>query len=227
MNTSVLDHRPAKTVGIRERQRLETRAAVIDAAIALFAARGFDGTPLPTIATDSGVPVPLMIYHFKSKELLWRAAVTEIFARVEAHLEGHRAAIEAATGAQFYRCCARAHLTALARYPEYMRILFQEGTQKSDRLTWLVETHQGRMTEMLKAIIARAQAEGLVPAMNLDDAKFIFSGAFCLSVVLGPEYELVTGNDSRSDAYIERHINNCLRLLLPSVDWNDPVNSGD
>lgn len=220
MNTSTLGYMSRKTVGIREQQRLETRAAVIEVAITLFAARGFDGTSLPAIATLSVIPVPLIIYHFKSKHLLWRASVTEIFARLGAHLETHRFAIETATGPEFYRCCARAHLTALARYPEYMRILFQEGTHKSERLTWLVETHQGAMNEMIKAIISRAQSEGFVPAMNLDDAKFIFSGAFCLSVVLAPEYELVTGTDSLSDSSIERHIDNCLRLLLPSIDWS-------
>lgn len=213
-----------EALGVRAQQRLDTRAAIVESAIALFAAHGFDGTALPAIATLSGFPVPLMIYHFKSKDLLWRAAVAEVFRRVEAHVEGHRASIDAAVGAQFYRRCAQAHLTALAAHPEYMRIVFHEGTQKSERLVWLVNTHQARMTEMLKTIIARAQSEGLVPAVDLDDAKFIFSGAFSLSIVLSPEYEIVTGRDSRSDAYIDRHIDNCLRLLLPVIDWSDPAN---
>jgi TetR/AcrR family transcriptional regulator len=213
----------AKVARPRAQQRADTRHAVLNAAIELFASRGFDGTALPAIAAASGIQVPLIIYHFKNKDTLWRAAVDEVFARVHAHLGEHRAGIEAANGLQYYRRCARAHLTALARYPEYMRIVFQEGTQSSERLQWLVKTHQGPMTDMLKAIIARAQGEGLVPAMNLDEAKFIFSGAFSLSIVLGPEYALVTGEDSRTDAFIERHLDSCLRLLLPSIDWSDPV----
>lgn len=210
--------------GVRERQRAETQRQVIDAAIALFARQGFDGTALPSIAAASGVPVPLMIYHFKSKDQLWRAAVSEVFARVEAHLLRFQAQIQGASGGAFYWLCARAHVSALATYPEYMRMVFQEGTQDSDRLTWLVETHQGKMTELLMAIIARAQAEGLAPSMDLAHAKFIFSGAFALAIVLGPEYRLVTGADSLSPAFIERHIQTCLRLLLPSVDWDDPIN---
>jgi len=214
----------SKSPGMRERQRLETRAQIMESAISLFAARGFDGTTLPAIAADCGVPVPLMIYHFKSKDQLWRAAVGEVYARVDAYLEAQQAGILAASGAQFYRRCARAHLTALAQYPEYMRILFQEGTQESERLAWLVETHQGRMSAMLKAIIARAQLDGLMPAMDLDDAKFIFSGAFSLAIVLAPEYRLATGRDSRSDDFIDRHIDACLGLLLPSIDWQLPEN---
>ncbi|HEX8555378.1 MAG TPA: TetR/AcrR family transcriptional regulator [Sphingomonas sp.] len=213
-----------KRGGVRERQRSETQRQVIDAAIALFSRQGYDGTALPAIAAASGIPVPLMIYHFKSKDQLWRAAVSEVFARVEAHLVRFQPQIEQASGGAFYWLCARAHVSALAAYPEYMRIVFQEGTQDSDRLTWLVETHQGKMTQLLMTIIARAQAEGLAPAMDLAHAKFIFSGAFALAIVLGPEYRLVTGVDSLSPAFIEQHIQTCLRLLLPSVDWDDPVN---
>jgi TetR/AcrR family transcriptional regulator len=208
-----------KRVTSRSLQRDETRKGVIDAAIMLFARQGFEGTGLPAIAGQSGVPVPLIIYHFKTKELLWRAAVDTVFARVETHLESYRAAIESSKGIEFYRISARAHVTALATYPEYMRIVFQEGTQASDRLTWLVETHQNRITEMLMAIIGRAQAEGLAPVMDLAHAKFIYSGAFCLPIVLAPEYFLVTRQDSQSESFIEAHIDACLRLLLPTVDW--------
>lgn len=214
----------SKMPGMRERQRLATRAQILEAAISLFAARGFDGTTLPAIAAHCGVPVPLMIYHFKSKDQLWRASVGEVYAKVEAYLATQQAGILEASGAQFYRRCARAHVTALALYPEYMRILFQEGTQESDRLAWLVETHQSRMSAMLKAIIARAQMEGLVPAMNLDDAKFIFSGAFSLAIILAPEYRIATGNDSRSTDFIDRHIDACLGLLLPGIDWHADEN---
>lgn len=223
MDVEASDFR-SRPLGRRTLQRAATQRLVIDAAIGLFACRGFEGTGLPAIARASGVPVPLMIYHFQSKEQLWRAAVGEVFARIEAHLETYREAIEAASGGAFYRLCARAHVTALARHPEYMRILFQEGTQDSERLTWLVDNHQKRMTEILMAIIARAQAEGLAPAMDLAHAKFIFSGAFSLPIVLGPEFRLVCGKDSQSAVFIESHIELCLRLLLPSVDWTAPEN---
>jgi TetR/AcrR family transcriptional regulator len=214
------DPAPPRPGNMRTQQRDETRRLVLDAAIDLFAQRGFDGTALPAIAAACGVPVPLMIYHFKTKDALWQAAVSEVFARVEAHVAGHQPRIDAAQGVEYYRACSRAHITALARHPQYMRILFQEGTQDSERLTWLVETHQNRMTAMLMDIIGRAMSEGLVPAMDLAHAKFVFSGAFCLPIVLGPEYRLVTGEDSTTDAFIERHIDACLRLMLPTVDWS-------
>lgn len=188
---------------------------MLNSAIALFSQRGFDGTGLPAIAAESGVTVPLMLYHFKSKELLWREAVTEVYRRVETHIVGFQEAIEQAQGREFYRLCSRAHITALAAHPEYMRILFQEGTHQSERLKWMVETHQSRMSAMLLAIIDRAQREGLVPKMDLAHAKFIISGAFCLPIVLAAEVKLVSGEDALSPAFIEKHIEHCLALLFP------------
>jgi TetR/AcrR family transcriptional regulator len=121
----------------------------------------------------------------------------------------------AAKGIEFYRLCARAHITALATYPEYMRILFQEGTWATERLAWLVQTHQSRLSLLIEQILARAQHEKLLPEMDLRHAKFIFSGAFCFPIVLAAEFKQLTGEDSQSEAFIERHIEGCLRLMLP------------
>lgn len=97
-----------------------------------------------------------------------------------------------------------------------MRILFQEGTQESERLTWMVQTHQSRLSTVLMQIIGRAQREGLLPEMNLAHAKFIISGAFCLPIVLAAEVKLVSGEDALSPEFIDRHIDNCLQMLFPS-----------
>jgi TetR/AcrR family transcriptional regulator len=206
---------PTKAVPrMRELQRLETRGAIMASAIELFAQRGFDGAALTEIALRSNVRVPLIIYHFGSKEALWREAVGEIYRRVTDHMDSYQAQIAEASGREFYRLCATAQITALARYPEYMRILFQEGTQKSDRLEWLIINYQNKITDMIVEIIKRAQSEGIVPIVDPLHAKFVLSGAFCLPIVLAPEYAFLTGEDSQSDAFIARHIDFCLDLIL-------------
>jgi TetR/AcrR family transcriptional regulator len=168
------------------------------------------------------VPVPLIVYHFKSKEQLWRDAVNEIYRRLETHIAGHLETIAAATGPAYYRAQIRAHITAIAAHPEYMRILFQEGTQHSERLAWLVEHHQNRMTALLTALIERGQGEGYVPAVDPVHAKFIFSGAFVLPFVLAAEYRLISDDDPLEPSFIDRHIDTCLRLLFPTLVEGTP-----
>lgn len=204
-------------IGTRAAQRNAKRDAVISAAVGVFAARGYEGTTLPAIGALCAVPVPLIIYHFTSKEQLWRDAVDEIYGRLERHLAGYADEIAAAEGLAFYRANIRAHVTAIAAHPEYMRILFQEGTQHSERLVWLVERHQAKMTALYTALIERSQREGLTPRIDPIHAKFIFSGAFVLPFVLAAEYRLVSGEDPLDPGFVEHHIDMCLQLFLPGL----------
>src|SRR6202008_2376158 len=66
-----------------EQQRaLETRGAILDAAIAEFAARGFEGASIRAIADRLGLQHPLITYHYRSKDILWRAAAEHAFAQI-------------------------------------------------------------------------------------------------------------------------------------------------
>ena len=53
---------------------LETRRAILDAALDLFSEGSFDGASTRSIAELAGVTQPLLNYHFAGKEELWRAA---------------------------------------------------------------------------------------------------------------------------------------------------------
>ncbi len=56
---------------------IDKRAAIIDAAVALFAHRGFYGTTVPEIAAAAGVATGSIYLYFKTKEELVNAALTE------------------------------------------------------------------------------------------------------------------------------------------------------
>jgi TetR/AcrR family transcriptional regulator, regulator of cefoperazone and chloramphenicol sensitivity len=61
------------------RQRSEdTWRRILETALALFAAEGFDGTSTREIAERAGVNLPAIQYYFGSKEGLYRAAITHI-----------------------------------------------------------------------------------------------------------------------------------------------------
>jgi AcrR family transcriptional regulator len=56
---------------------VETRAAILDAAMALFAERGFDATSVKTIAASAGVATGLIFHYFGAKEGLLEALIDE------------------------------------------------------------------------------------------------------------------------------------------------------
>ena len=55
----------------------EKRAAILEAAMALFPARGYDGVSMDAIAQQAGVSKLTVYSHFADKEALFAAAVTE------------------------------------------------------------------------------------------------------------------------------------------------------
>jgi TetR/AcrR family transcriptional regulator, regulator of cefoperazone and chloramphenicol sensitivity len=79
----------------------DTRRRLIDTAIEVFAAHGYDGTSTRMLAERAGVNLPAIQYHFGSKEGLYRAVVgyfaeyierrmAPVGARVKAELAGKR-----------------------------------------------------------------------------------------------------------------------------------------
>jgi len=56
----------------------DTRRRILETALALFAADGFDGTSTRDIAEQAGVNLPAIQYYFGSKEGLYRAAIAHI-----------------------------------------------------------------------------------------------------------------------------------------------------
>lgn len=73
------------------RSGTETRQRLIDTALALFGAHGFDATSTRDIATRTGVALPAITYHFGSKEGLYRACAEHV---VERYRERMRAGSE-------------------------------------------------------------------------------------------------------------------------------------
>ena len=118
-----------------EQQRsLETRASILDAAIAEFAERGFEGASIRAIADRLGLQHPLITYHYRSKDILWRAAAEHAFAQIRAEWD-----ISAPEGADLSPLARlRQEYTTLFRYtvafPEFHRFIRQETLTNNPRL---------------------------------------------------------------------------------------------
>src|ERR1700741_5627401 len=68
----------------REQTRaIETRRAIMDAALNEFAERGFDGASMRHIGERAGLEYTLITYHFRTKDALWRAVAEDAFAQIE------------------------------------------------------------------------------------------------------------------------------------------------
>lgn len=70
----------ATEAGPDRRIRAENKKKILDAAIAVFARKGFDGTSIAEIAARSGLPKANIYYYFKSKEAIYKTIIADLIA---------------------------------------------------------------------------------------------------------------------------------------------------
>lgn len=65
----------------------QTRARIVEAALSLFAERGFDGTSTRELGERAGCNIATLNYHFGSKAGLYEAAVAEVYRRLRRRVD--------------------------------------------------------------------------------------------------------------------------------------------
>lgn len=99
-----------------------TRARIVDAAMSLFAERGFDGVSTRDLGERAGCNIATLNYHFGGKHKIYEAAVDEVYRRFRARLEAQLAPLFAEVGVE--EGDARAALRALI--PQLYDAVWQE-----------------------------------------------------------------------------------------------------
>jgi AcrR family transcriptional regulator len=208
----------------RQARATATRSALLDAALAEFAAHGFEGASTRRIAAAAGTHQPQINYHFESKEVLWQAAVDHLFERLDdavrqylgdQYLGGRRLGDKTPgwgtrTG---FAANLRAFVHAAAGLPELNRIMVQEATIDSDRLKWIVDRHTRPRFEVVTTQWRKLRVQGQVA--DIDEVVLYYSlvGAASLAYVNAPEARLL-GHDTLRAEFISAHADALVAMFL-------------
>ncbi|HEX4493885.1 MAG TPA: TetR/AcrR family transcriptional regulator [Acidimicrobiia bacterium] len=191
-----------------------TRERIVAAAADLFAERSFDGATTREIAARAGVAQPLLNYHYRTKDELWRAAVDSLFESLTSSMAAHAEElrdVDELTGAKLR---VREFVTFSARHPQLHCIITQESRADSARMDYLVERHVRPLYESTVALFERLVRDGVVPPIPPAHLYYILTGAGPTMFVLAPECRRLTGFDPESDAVIEAHADAVCALLF-------------
>jgi AcrR family transcriptional regulator len=189
--------RPARARKRAEQQRaIETRASILNAAIAEFAERGFEGASIRAIADRLGLQHPLITYHYRSKDILWRAAAEHAFAQIRTEWDSF-------TPEEFDLsplALLRQEYTVLFRYtvafPEFHRFMRQETLTNNSRLKWVAETVLAPLLARLLPQIIAAQKQGLLPAVDPILFHYMMVSLTATLSEFGPEMRVTSGLSS-------------------------------
>ena len=159
------DPEPKTTPARKQQQRsIITQQKLLDAAISAFSENGFKGTSTRDIAERAGVHHPLITYHFKNKNQLWRAAADRIFREFNISLVKAMGEVPEMDPKARAEAFVRTYVHYAHDQPALHKIILQESSNDSERLNWLVETHLKPLYDLVVEPLSRLQQLGIAPA---------------------------------------------------------------
>lgn len=189
----------------------DARNAIVEAALAVFAAEGFHGAGTRQIAQAAGVSQPLLNHHFGGKEALWRLVGERITADFMAFMT-EAVDLAALTPGDAVEAMLRAYLAFWKSRPLCFRFNLWR------RLDGLQDERASRSEQMTRPVVAlmqRAQDAGFIRKDLPPGLAAIMGGALIQFWLDGqPEIRAaleVTGDEGLSDEDAVGHIVRLLR----------------
>lgn len=186
----------------------------------MFAENGFAASSTHAISERAGVPQPLVLYHFGSKDKLWQAVANYIFTEIEQAWDERVPVSSHLPAVEQVRIEFRALFDFTLTHPALYRFMLWENRAGSERLSWLVDNHLRE--SMLRTVpqIAAAQAAGDMPRGDPKLFHYYLISATCALSSLGPEIEVATGHSFNNPKIAEDYWGIIERTIFPATVAN-------
>lgn len=176
----------AGAVGPRRGARGRVRARILEVAIDLFAARGFDGVSTAEIAGAAGASQSVVLYHFGTKETLWREALRLLHGRIDAAPFLDADIYKDLDVVARLRVALRRLVYISARHPQYGRMILREAANGGERLDWLTRELIRPDLDVFRRLLAEGMASGRFKRLSPDLLAIAAQGAATHLFVAAP-----------------------------------------
>ena len=189
----------------QQQRALATRAAILNAATAEFAERGFQAASIRRIADRTGLQHPLITYHYRSKDILWRAAAEHAFTRIRQEWDAGVPEQATVSPLEHLREEYRAVFQYTAAFPEFHRFMRQEALSRSPRLRWVAKTVVRPLIDRLLPQIHAAQNEGALPKVEPILFHYMMVSLTTTLSAFAPEMEVISDVSPGAPRVIEAY----------------------
>ncbi len=196
------------------------RDRILAVARRLFAARGFDATPLQQIADEVGVTKQAVLHHFPSKDELRGAVLAELLLHWNDVLP--RLLVAATAGDRRFEALTHELVGFFAADPDRARLLLREILDRPEPMRRLLSEHVRPWVDVVAEYVRKGQRSGEIRA-DVDPEGYLLSVIVlavdgvavlgCLGVVLGG------APSSRSDRFVAE----LLRVARSSLFADPPA----
>jgi len=204
----------------------DARERILSAAESLFAVRGFEGVSTTQIAKVAGITQPLIHYHFKNKEALWKATISRLFSRLSEEFAAEVKTLQQKDDRRYLIEMIRCYVSFVAKYPQYGQFIMREGVQESPRLQWMVDEWLKPMLNQFHVVYERGIDEGWMKEIPFPQLIMLITASASQFFSMAPLVKALYGVDSNcpeqvlahSDAVVEVAVN---AILKESTERNE------
>jgi AcrR family transcriptional regulator len=165
----------AQEVTRSQRDKAATRERIMQAAMAVFAERGYQATSVDEIARRAGSSKGGVYFHFANKQAIFEALITDLVAMLEsavreaiAHEHGALARVDAALSTVIRTFSAQRGLTHL---------LLVEAGGLGHPFDQELRLARGVFISVIESYLARAVSEGAIAPLDTEVAACVWLGA--------------------------------------------------
>lgn len=216
-----------RTESVRPSEQEDARARLIDAAIKLFAEKGYEGTSVRDLATAAGVNVAAVSYHFGSKDELYHEALRACLApcgemreRMQKHLDAALRTKTRKVAEVALQGCIQDFLEILVSpAARHSHLVMREQSEGKQRFEPVIREFFQPVGSILREVILM-----LAPGLPEMRVFMVISGIIgqCLHIYKARvSYRVLAGVDSHSPEYIEmasKHIAHLTALGLRGLE---------
>lgn len=189
------------TVGTRER--------ILDAAIEVFARKGYHGTSVDDIVQEAGSSKGSFYFYFPNKEGLFLALVEEFAANLASKIYDALAATSG--GRERVRAAVRNGIAAFAERPALAKIFLIEAVGLNPSFEMKRREIYGAFAKLIRGYLDDAVAEGDLPEQDTELAAYAWLGVISEGIV----YALESGRKLDDPALLD----GIAQLVLRAVGY--------
>ncbi len=207
-------------LAIRPQAGARTRQSILEAAIALFAEKGFSGAHVNEIVARAGTTKPMIYYHFGSKEGLFAAVLEGVYAGMR-EIEGSLR-LDELPAMEAMRRLVQVTFDYHAAHPDWIRLIAVANIHEAQHIrgSTTIASQNSAILEILRDLLARGARDGVFRG-DVDPLRLhLLIASFCFYRVSNQHTWRVIFQrdlDAPDDAALQRAmlVEAVLRFLAP------------
>jgi len=179
-----------------------TQQRVIDAAVAIFALKGYQQATTHEIAAAAKINQGLITYHFGSKLALWKRVIDSEVGRFRRYLVAELRRLDDGDQQGFFERAIAAFVRWTGNNPDATRLLIEANRSGSEVSEWCAERHMKPIYGAFSALIADGQKAGFVRDGEVVHLYYqLISTAMVFTIP--DEVRLLSGRDAADESFID------------------------